>query len=93
MKTETRSSTINVWLPEAQSVALMESLPEGMTADVWSGGEQLPDSADEVEVVVLPPFGVPPERMPVLDKLPRLLPLQLDGQDPTCWNQLSQSSM
>jgi len=22
-----------------------------------------------------------------------LLPIQLDGQDPTCWNQLTQSSM
>ena len=50
---------IKVWLPEAQSAALMEGLAEGMTADVWSGGEQLPDSADEVEVVVLPSFGVP----------------------------------
>ena len=47
----TRSSTIKVWLPEAQSAALTESLPEGMTADVWSRGEQLPDSADEAEVV------------------------------------------
>ena len=54
----------------------MGGLPAGMTADVWTGGEQLPDSADEVEVVVLP-FGVPPSRMPVLSKLPRLRLIQL----------------
>jgi len=77
VKPETRSSTIKVWLPEPQSAALMKGLPEGMTADVWSGGEQLPDSAGEVQVVVLPPFGIPPERMPVLAKLPRLRLIQL----------------
>ncbi len=70
------SSTIRVWLPEQDSVALMGGLPDGMTADVWTGGEQLPDSADEVEVVVLP-FGVPSSRMPVLAKLPRLRLIQL----------------
>jgi phosphoglycerate dehydrogenase-like enzyme len=32
----------------------MGGLPAGMAADVWAGGERLPDSADEVEVVVLP---------------------------------------
>src|SRR5258708_37496301 len=70
------SSTIRVWLPEQDSVALMGGLPDGMTADVWTGGEQLPDSADEVEVVVLP-FGVPDSRLPVLAKLPRLRLIQL----------------
>src|SRR5271166_6503749 len=70
------SSTIKVWLPEPDSVELMGGLPAGMTVDVWTGGEQLPDSADEVEVVVLP-FGVPPSRMPVLSKLPRLRLIQL----------------
>jgi phosphoglycerate dehydrogenase-like enzyme len=70
------SSTIRVWLPEPDSVALMGGLPDGMAAEVWTGGEQLPDSADEVEVVVLP-FGVPPARMPVLAKLPRLRLIQL----------------
>ena len=39
------SSTIRVWLPGPDSVALMGGLPAGMTADVWTGGEQLPDSA------------------------------------------------
>ena len=67
---------ITVWLPGADSLALMGGLPDGMTADVWTGGEQLPDSADVVEVVVLP-FGVPRSRMPVLAKLPRLRLIQL----------------
>jgi phosphoglycerate dehydrogenase-like enzyme len=70
------SSTIRVWLPEQDAVSLMGGLPAGMAADVWTGGEQLPDSADEVEVVVLP-FGVPSSRMPVLAKLPRLRLIQL----------------
>jgi len=70
------SSAIRVWLPGPDSVALMGGLPDGVTADVWTGGEQLPGSADEVEVVVLP-FGVPFSRMPVLAKLPRLRLIQL----------------
>jgi len=70
------SRDIRVWLPEPDSVALMGSLPDGMVADVWTGGEQVPESADEVEVVVLP-FSVPPSRMPVLAKLPRLRLIQL----------------
>jgi phosphoglycerate dehydrogenase-like enzyme len=70
------SSMIRIWLPGQDSVTLMGGLPGGMTADVWTGGEQLPDSADEVEVVVLP-FGVPESRMPVLAKLPRLRLIQL----------------
>ena len=70
------SSTIRVWLPSQDAVSLMGGLPAGMVADVWTGGEQLPDSADEVEVVVLP-FGVPSSRMPVLAKLPRLRLIQL----------------
>ena len=57
-------------------MALMGGLPDGMAADVWTGGEQWPDSADEVEAVVLP-FGVPPSRMTVLAKLPRLRLIQL----------------
>ena len=70
------SSAIRVWLPGPDSVALMGGLPDGVTADVWTGGEQLPGSADEVEVVVLP-FSVPSARMPVLAKLPRLRLIQL----------------
>ena len=67
---------IRVWLPGPDSVAQLGGLPDGMAADVWDGGEQLPESADEVEVVVLP-SGVPASRMPVLAKLPRLNLIQL----------------
>jgi phosphoglycerate dehydrogenase-like enzyme len=70
------SSTIKVWLPEPDAAELMGGLPDGMVADVWTGDDQLPDSAGQVEVVVLP-FGVPPSRMPVLAKLPRLRLIQL----------------
>ena len=70
------SSTIRVWLPEQDAVSEMGGLPDGLVADVWTGGKKLPDSADEVEVVVLP-FWVPPSRMAVLAKLPRLKLIQL----------------
>jgi phosphoglycerate dehydrogenase-like enzyme len=70
------ASMITVWLPGPDSAELMGGLPDGMAADVWTGGEQLPDSADEVEVVVMP-FGVPRSRLPVLGKLPRLRLIQL----------------
>ena len=70
------SEMIRVWLPEPDAAELMGGLPDGLVADVWTGDEQLPDSAGEVEVVVLP-FGVPPSRMPVLAKLPRLRLIQL----------------
>jgi phosphoglycerate dehydrogenase-like enzyme len=68
--------TIRVWLPEPGWVEAMGGLPDGMTADVWTGGEQLPDSVGEVEVVVLP-FGVPGSRLPMLAKLPDLRLVQL----------------
>jgi phosphoglycerate dehydrogenase-like enzyme len=70
------SRSIQVWLPGPDALELMGGLPDGMTADVWTGGEQLPDSADEVEVVVLP-FAIPESRLPVLAKLPRLRLIQL----------------
>jgi phosphoglycerate dehydrogenase-like enzyme len=68
--------TITVWLPDAGSADAMGGLPDSYAADVWTGGEWLPGSAGEVEVVVLP-FGVPASRMPVLAKLPRLRLIQL----------------
>src|SRR5581483_6007824 len=73
---------IRVWLPRQDSADMMGGLPSAMAADVWDGGEQLPGSADEVEVVVLP-FGVPAARMPVLAKLPglRLSQLMSAGAD------------
>jgi phosphoglycerate dehydrogenase-like enzyme len=70
------SSMIKVWLPDQGAVSLMGGLPAGLAADVWTGGEQLPDSADEVEVVVLP-FEVPASRLQLLAKLPRLRLIQL----------------
>jgi phosphoglycerate dehydrogenase-like enzyme len=70
------STSIRVWLPGSDSLELMGGLPDGMRADVWTGGEHLPDSADEVEVVVLP-MSVPDSRLPVLAKLPRLRLIQL----------------
>ena len=70
------SSMIKVWLPDQGAVSLMGGLPAGLAADVWAGGEQLPDSADEVEVVVLP-FEVPASRLQLLAKLPRLRLIQL----------------
>jgi phosphoglycerate dehydrogenase-like enzyme len=70
------SSTIRVWLPDQDSAAQMGGLPDGMTADVWTGGERLPDSAGEVEVIVLP-AGLPPARLAVLAGLPRLRLIQL----------------
>jgi phosphoglycerate dehydrogenase-like enzyme len=67
---------IRVWLPTPDAVEVMGGLPDGMVADVWTGGDQLPDSVGEVQVVVLP-FGVPASRMPVLAKLPKLRLIQL----------------
>jgi phosphoglycerate dehydrogenase-like enzyme len=67
---------IRVWLPDPDSAALMGGLPDGMTADVWTGDKHLPDSADEVEVVVLP-FWLSSSRLKVLAKLPRLKLIQL----------------
>jgi phosphoglycerate dehydrogenase-like enzyme len=68
--------TIRVWLPDLGWVEAMGGLPDGMTADLWTGDDRLPDSVGEVEVVVLP-FGVPEARLPVLAKLPMLRLIQL----------------
>jgi len=65
-----------VWLPWPGWAQAMGGLPDGMTADAWSGGGELPDSADEVEVVVMP-YNVPESRLPALAKLPRLRLIQL----------------
>jgi len=70
------SSTIRVWLPGPGWVTAMGGLPRGMVADVWTGGEDLPDSAGEVEFVVLP-FGMSPSGLAMLAKLPRLRVIQL----------------
>jgi phosphoglycerate dehydrogenase-like enzyme len=72
----TTARTITIWLPEPGWVEAMGGLPEPMTADVWTGGEELPESAVEVEVVVVP-FGVPGSRLALLGKLPKLRLVQL----------------
>jgi len=70
------SSMVKVWLPTPEAAELMGGLPGGIAADVWTGGERLPDSADEVEVVVLP-FGVADAQMHDLAELPGLRLIQL----------------
>ena len=63
-----------VWLPDPPEA--LGGLPEGMTADVWKGGEPLPASKDEVEIIVLP-FGVTDETLAKITRLPSLKLLQL----------------
>ena len=52
------------------------ALPPGIEADVWDGGDDLPDSADQVEYVVLP-LGVKPETVRKIATLPSLKIVQL----------------
>jgi phosphoglycerate dehydrogenase-like enzyme len=64
-----------VWLPHPSEVT--GPLPEGVVADVWTGGEPLPESAAEVEFVVIP-FGVAGEKLKrILYSLPKLKVVQL----------------
>ncbi len=66
-----------VWLPDPpETVATLRNLPDGITADVWTGGEPLPATKDEVEFIVLP-FGVKPDTMAKITSLPRLKVIQL----------------
>ncbi|GGV02205.1 dehydrogenase [Streptomyces litmocidini] len=69
---------ITVWLPTPESEALMGGLPEGFRADVWTGGAELPASADTVEVIV-PPYGVGAALLSRLAELPRLRLVQLES--------------
>jgi phosphoglycerate dehydrogenase-like enzyme len=63
-----------VWLPDSPDK--FGTLPPGIEADVWTGGEDLPGSADQVEYVVLP-FGVKPEIIRKIATLPRLKTIQI----------------
>ena len=63
-----------VWLPDSPEA--FGGLPDGIEADVWDGGEDLPDSADQVEYVVLP-FGVQPAIVQKIAALPSLKTVQL----------------
>jgi phosphoglycerate dehydrogenase-like enzyme len=63
-----------VWLPDPPEA--FGGLPDGIEADVWTGGDDLPDTADQVELVVLP-FGVQPEIIQKIGALPSLKTIQL----------------
>lgn len=56
----------------------MGGLPDGMHADVWTGGTDLPASKDEVEVVI-PPFPVQYPHLELLTDLPKLRLIQLQS--------------
>jgi phosphoglycerate dehydrogenase-like enzyme len=63
-----------VWLPDPPEV--LGGLPDGMTADIWTGGEPFPATADEVELIV-PPMRVAPEILGKAARLPSLKVIQL----------------
>jgi phosphoglycerate dehydrogenase-like enzyme len=66
-----------VWLPDPLgTVATLKTLPDGFEAGVWTGGEPLPDTKDEVEFIVLP-GRVTPDTLAVITKLPKLKVIQL----------------
>ena len=64
-----------VWLPSLPGPA--NPLPADVKADIWAGGEDVPGSAADVELVVVP-SGVPTELLRrILHALPRLKVVQL----------------
>jgi phosphoglycerate dehydrogenase-like enzyme len=63
-----------VWLPDPPEV--LGGLPDSMVADVWTGGEPLPATKDEVEVIVLPQR-VSQETLATIAALPSLKLMQL----------------
>ena len=63
-----------VWLPDSPDK--FGPLPPGIEADAWTGGEDLPESAGQVEYVVLP-FGVKPELIRKIAALPSLKTIQI----------------
>ncbi len=66
-----------VWLPDPpETVEPLKNLPEGIEVDVWTGGEPLPDSKDEVEFIVPPP-GLSPQMLETITSLPSLKVIQL----------------
>jgi phosphoglycerate dehydrogenase-like enzyme len=65
---------IRVWLPDPPEA--FGGLPAGVAADVWTGGDDLPASADEVEFLVLP-LGVHPDAVrKAVASAPRLKTVQ-----------------
>ena len=63
-----------VWLPEPPEA--FGGLPDGIEADVWDAGEDLPPSAGQVEYVVVP-LGVQPAVIKRLAALPSLKTIQI----------------
>jgi phosphoglycerate dehydrogenase-like enzyme len=63
-----------VWLPDSPDK--FGTLPPGIEADVWAGGDDLPPSADQVEYVVLP-LGVRPAAVQKIATLPSLKTIQI----------------
>jgi phosphoglycerate dehydrogenase-like enzyme len=63
-----------VWLPDPPEA--FGSLPPGIEADVWTGGDDLPESADQVEFIVLP-FRTSPETIRKIGTLPSLRVIQI----------------
>jgi phosphoglycerate dehydrogenase-like enzyme len=63
-----------VWLPDSPDK--FGGLPPGIEADVWTGGEDLPESADRVEYVVVP-LDVKPEIVRKIGMLPSLKTIQI----------------
>ena len=63
-----------VWLPDSPDK--FGALPPGIEADVWTGGEDLPATADQVEFVVLP-LDVKPEMVRKIGTLPRVKTVQI----------------
>ena len=64
-----------VWLPDPPEA--FGGLPAGLEADVWTGGEELPPTADEVEFVVCPIGFNNPDLTRKLIALPRLRIIQM----------------
>ena len=63
-----------VWLPDPPEA--FGGLPDGLAADVWTGGEPLPATKDEVEFIVLP-MRVAPDTLTRVTRLPNLKVVQL----------------
>jgi phosphoglycerate dehydrogenase-like enzyme len=68
------AAVTRVWLPAGADA--FGGLPAGLEADLWTGGEDLPDSAGQVEFVVVP-MDTPPPALRKLGTLPRLKTIQL----------------
>ncbi len=68
-----------VWLPDPpETIEPLKTLPDGIEVDVWTGGDALPSTKDEVEFIVLPP-GVTPDTLRKIASLPSLKVIQLNS--------------